>query len=543
MRKRFSAIDLYSGIGGWTIGLELAGVEVKRCYEWWERAVETYNQNLDKVAKVQDIRKLSRSGIDLDTVDIVVGSPPCTQFSFSNRGGKGDIADGLKDIAKFLELVKALKPTFWAMENVPRVSKILARELEPGGQLTQYADLVKVNLVVDASEFGLPQRRKRMVAGDFPVELFLSYRTDTPELTLGDVVKALHVEKRDPIYSNAPGPYTEMETEEPLSRQETRLNRDAKRFHPVYNRMPFPDPLDKPARTVTALCTRVSRESIVVADSKNHGNFRRPSIRERASLQGFPATYQIFGSSYTEKLKMVGNAIPPVLTYFIANAMLRRKRNEVRPLSTLSPPNRTPTEQPPKTSPATQGRSFPESRRFRSAIPSLRFGSGMRFELVNDVSDAALGWKVDFYFGPSRAFERIRADQSTLTALRHMDAWTAISTEFAHGVDDVSGVLRNCDAASLQRAWNGRGQGLGPFDVCDALGEWAARMTPPLAMLDETQLSEMLFRIVADPGNGSRRKLIKNAASIISGFAVASWFNTNPVVTLSNTRDGMLAIF
>ena len=52
------------------------------------------------------------------------------QICHSNRGGSGDIADGLKDMAAFLEVVRVIKPKFWAMENVPRVKNILENILK-----------------------------------------------------------------------------------------------------------------------------------------------------------------------------------------------------------------------------------------------------------------------------------------------------------------------------------------------------------------------------------------------------------------------------
>ena len=91
--RKLKAIDLYSGIGGWSVGLEAAGIEVVRCYEWWDRALDTYNQNLSPVAKLQDIRSLKPEEISCGDIDVVVGSPPCTQFSYANRGGSGDIVE------------------------------------------------------------------------------------------------------------------------------------------------------------------------------------------------------------------------------------------------------------------------------------------------------------------------------------------------------------------------------------------------------------------------------------------------------------------
>ena len=84
------AIDLYSGIGGWTLGFRTAGIDVIRSYEWWDRAADTEQQILGVPVTVCDIRSLQLSELPTD-VDIVVGSPPCTQFSYSNRGGWGHI--------------------------------------------------------------------------------------------------------------------------------------------------------------------------------------------------------------------------------------------------------------------------------------------------------------------------------------------------------------------------------------------------------------------------------------------------------------------
>ena len=104
--KNFKAIDLYGGIGGWTLGLQMVGIEVLRSYENWMPAIETHNANFGHLSKPIDIRKLSISDLPSD-IDFIVGSPPCTQFSYSNRGGSGNINDGLVDIRKFLQIVTA----------------------------------------------------------------------------------------------------------------------------------------------------------------------------------------------------------------------------------------------------------------------------------------------------------------------------------------------------------------------------------------------------------------------------------------------------
>lgn len=312
--KRYRAIDLYSGIGGWSLGLRLAGIEIVASYEWWDKANQTNYRNNRHSATQVDIRQLPLEDFPRH-IDIVVGSPPCTQFSFANRGGSGDIEDGLKDITKFLSVVRYIGPRFWAMENVPRVAQIVREELRRGGKLEQFVDLNADIHVVDMCEWGLPQRRRRCIVGNFDFDLLNQYRDKTVKTTLGDVIDSLSSrDVTDPIYGLRI-PADELKDhiiEEFLSSEEERMNREMKTYHPVYNNMSFPDPLNNTARTITATCTRVSRESIIIDAPEKKGRYRRLSVRERGCLQGFPITFQFFGDSYAQKLKMIGNAIPPL---------------------------------------------------------------------------------------------------------------------------------------------------------------------------------------------------------------------------------------
>ena len=103
--------------------MKLSGVDNIASYEWWNEANQTHNINFETNHQEVNIRNIEVSkDLNFDKkIDFVVGSPPCTQFSLANRGGNGDIQDGLVDIYKFLEVVEFLKPKYWAMENVPRV--------------------------------------------------------------------------------------------------------------------------------------------------------------------------------------------------------------------------------------------------------------------------------------------------------------------------------------------------------------------------------------------------------------------------------------
>ena len=518
----FTAIDLYAGAGGWACGLRMAGIDVQRSYEWWPPAARTSAENNQHDVVVGDIRQLDLATLPTD-VDFVVGSPPCTEFSYSNRGGGGDIADGLKDIRKFLEIVEHVRPRAWVMENVPRVAKVLTRELSPGGSLEQFADLVQVIEVVDASQWGVPQRRKRMIAGNFNMDTLQSYRGVSPALTLGDVVATLAEGVRDPVYGWAldTSPLTDHVKEAPLTEEERRMNHDSKRFHRFYNQMAFPEPLDKSARTITALCTRVSRESLIIEDA---GQFRRLTVREKASIQAFPVHYQIFGESSSIKTKQVGNAIPPLLTFYIGHALRGTPVSQVA-LPSSPPAFAAPT--PSATPPLPRG-TFRAQRSFAAALPHLRFGSGTRLQLANSWEhnqDTPI-WEISFHYPPAKTAP-VPLTGDLVARIRQ--------------VGDLSGWVDSACAATqtalksftsnpqeMQALWLSSNMSHGPFGVVDTLGRVARniRETLPDVSSDEwVTVGDLLTG--APPGTPARRmhKFYDNAPMILSGAIVGTVFN------------------
>ncbi len=511
-------IDLYSGIGGWALGFRAAGAEVVRSYEIWPTANRTHGLNHGTVPSDTDIRGLDLAELPQPgSLEFVIGSPPCTQFSFSNRGGSGDVADGLVDIRKFLEVVQYLRPTRWAMENVPRVAEILKRELAPGGGLSCFADMVSCVLVVDASEFGLPQRRKRMLAGDFDPELLLSYRVKCTPKSLGQVLEGLsRPQPFDPNWGDeiSLSQLTDHVREAPLAAEEERMNREAKTHHPVYNRMSFPDRLDRPARTVTATCTRVSRESIVVAEE---GGFRRLTVRERAVLQGFPIGYQFAAGSYADRAKMVGNAIPPVLTYYVAHAMKGTSREDLIPLEKLGYRHRA-KESAESAAPERASGTYPAGRSFRFAVPGLRFHSGVRFELRNRFEAEITQWTIDFYYGNSKRI--VKADLTADAVCRGLDGcgmgW--IVPEAHRLLRDSLDSLWDLSGDGLQGRWSNREAGEGPFFVIDCLGVAAGSLASSLANLDPVLGSEVVLKLF--PGF-SPTKSRKHWPQVLAGAATA----------------------
>lgn len=531
-------IDLYSGVGGWTLGLRMAGFQVVRSYEWWTQANRTYETNFASAPVEADIRSLPLDAFPKD-VDVIVGSPPCTQFSFANRGGNGDIADGLKDIHKFLEVVEYVRPKHWVMENVPRVAGILERELSIGGSLERFSDLVEVITVEDMSAFGLPQRRRRMIAGSFPFGVLEKYRGRVQPPTLGQVISNLGSDPVvDPIYG------LELElaqlrdhiAETPLDEEEARLNRDAKQYHHYCNIMTFPDPLDRPARTVTALCTRVSRESIVVEPER--GQLRRLTLRERATLQGFPITFQLNGDSYSNKLKQVGNAIPPLFVYYVAQSIRGTAADDVPEPTRIAYKQPLPAELPPEIKPKPPRGTYPETRRFRTVIPGLRFGSGVRFDFANEFEGDEVSWGITFFYGTSKDIHRVTPQPAFLELVAGRPSSAAVLEQLTEGASQIKEEFGDVTAERLQEVWSRRGGGVHPHRFADRLGELVDELHDRIPPADRGRIEEATLGWLCTQRPESRAylnnssKMRKIASRVFVGLLVGAWLNSGAALTI-----------
>jgi len=465
--------------------------------EIWQAANSVRAWNFGREEPTVDVRELDPSNVP--DCEVIVGSPPCTQFSFANRGGNGDIADGMKDVRAFLRIVREKNPRWWIMENVPRLAGILRSELAPGGSLADFADLFCYIDDFDLSEWGVPQRRRRCIAGRYPRDALIAMKGRRAP-TLGEVLEACRI-GFDPVWGERVGSVTDNEPGASLSWEEERTNREKKSNHPIYNDMAFPDPLDRPARTMTATCTKVSRESVVVADGR--GGHRLLSVRETAAIQSFPLSYQFAGASRSDRIKMAGNAVPPLFTYFVGLAV-----------SGLRPPEKLPFFDPARgiaasASPETgSSRSSRKGRGFRAAIASLRFKSGMSFEINN--TDGA--WKIVFNSGgPGKAV--VVGPRSLSTAASVLGQAEA----YRFGFSDTD----------IQDAWDhSRDCSSHPYRIADAI---SSSVVP----YKDSEAAERAVRLLySSTGKEASAKAIANARMIAAGILLAEEFNSRSTATL-----------
>lgn len=403
--RQLTSADLFSGAGGLTEGFRQAGYEVLASLDNWGPAAETHRRNFPGSETFHaDILEFDPG--ELPKVDVLVGSPPCTEFSYSNKGGHGDLALGLKLVLRFLRFVHDVRPRYWAMENVPRLAQTLPPRIhlrKLGLREDGFLD-IPVRKVLNSADFGAPQKRLRLFSGKFPLPEPTHYDPSSIDVVMGsapwvaaqDALRMLPdpltpdkppTEVTDPNYGFKI-PTTELSDhfmDTVLTNEEVLINRKAKTDHSWYGRMTFPDRLDRPARTVMATQTSISRETLVLEWTRQGKTvYRRPTIRECAVFQTFPITYQFWGATAETRYRLVGNAVPPVVAAAVARAIAKKAGADIPPDPVLVKHCSDLTE-PVGIARRREGfnlRRFPVDRKYRDHVPGSRT-RGFRVDVDN----------------------------------------------------------------------------------------------------------------------------------------------------------------
>ncbi|RVU13185.1 DNA cytosine methyltransferase [Methylobacterium oryzihabitans] len=171
-----NCIDLFAGAGGLSLAAHRSGLRVRLAIERDKSAVATYRANLCRgddppVVLEGDIAAMRPSEIfDLafgpgEICDLLLGGPPCQGFSTHrlNDSGVGDERNGLVNV--YFAFVRQFRPTAFLMENVPGMLwPRHARHLDAMQHQARDAGYHLFEpVVIDARDFGVPQRRKRVI--------------------------------------------------------------------------------------------------------------------------------------------------------------------------------------------------------------------------------------------------------------------------------------------------------------------------------------------------------------------------------------------
>lgn len=337
--------DFFCGGGGFSEGFRQAGFQLVFAVDKWKPAVETYKGNkpgvnvlLDDVIRISYLNDDEFEKIVPDS-EVIIGSPPCQAFSQSNKSGNADKTLGIQLIEAYLRIVARKKfknnsiLKYWVLENVPNSQKYIkekytAQDLELEGDFTLYTRCDAAG-IYNAKNFGAPTNRRRFLCGDFPA-LEQTHKDDeavklkTVLNSLGDPLakgefKITDVNYPDLVLSNHQ--VTDFHYVHELAPFEWKTAKRLKQDKGYMGKMSFPENENNPARTVMATMSASSREAMILRYEQDR--YRLPTVREAASMMSFPIDYKFYGSTRGIKHTLVGNAVPPKLSYAIAKAIAK----------------------------------------------------------------------------------------------------------------------------------------------------------------------------------------------------------------------------
>lgn len=293
--RNMITVDLFSGAGGLSLGCQQAGFSVVAAYDNWEAAVANYNANFSHPCLMRDLSDPDSIAAELlrHRPEMIVGGPPCTDFSSAGLRDEGTKASLTR---AFANTVAAVRPEWFVMENVERATH--SQAYREARDVFAGAGYGLSENVLDASLCGVPQRRKRF---------FCVGR-------LGEKNGFLDARLRDGIAA-APMSLREYFGDE--------LGVDHYYRHPRNYARRAVFSVDEPSPTIRGVNRPVPPRHVRHAgDTADPQTVAPLTLDQRARIQTFPRDFIWLGTK-TDKEQMIGNAVPVVLGRYVASAVMR----------------------------------------------------------------------------------------------------------------------------------------------------------------------------------------------------------------------------
>ena len=340
---RYTCVDSFSGAGGLSLGLSNAGYDILLSFDFDKRCVETLQSNpkyfshrvlCEDITNMLGGKMLKLIECKQGDLFMLAGGPPCQGFSVQRIGDDSDERNEL--VLLYGKLIEEVRPLYFIMENVSGIQGKRGRLI-----LNQLIDSMKSTgyhvhrQLIDASEFGIPQRRKRIIVVGERADIGSNYLFPKPSYakkTVRETIGFLPPPPEDgKPHSDYPLHRRDKLSEINLRRIKAVSQGQGRDFLPkelladchkvdsaiighrnVYGRMSW----DEVAPTITARF-----------DSFTRGLFGHPeqdrsiSLCEGALLQTFPLDYAFKGNKI-EIARQIGNAVPPNMAQIIGESII-----------------------------------------------------------------------------------------------------------------------------------------------------------------------------------------------------------------------------
>ncbi|NPC41056.1 DNA cytosine methyltransferase [Nocardioides sp. zg-1230] len=328
-------IDAFAGAGGLSLGLHQLGFESLLAFDTDPLACRTLSENLGGTVVNAPLAAFEPADVvrEYGMPDVIVGGPPCQGFSTQRRGERNDARNDL--VLDFFAFALEVGPSIIVMENVPGVlGERGKRHMSDVFALLGARGYVVDHRVLDASRFGLPQRRRRAIIVAWNPQQAKPFDFDslgeaesvrTVRDAIGDLPSPPSDFSEHPAIPNhAQARMSELNVRRisfvppgggrldiPVELQMA-CHRDSSHRHlDVFGRLSW----DEPSGTITAMFDNFTR-----------GRFAHPSEnrnitnREGARLQSFPDSYKFVGPK-KDVARQIGNAVPPLLARAIGRGI------------------------------------------------------------------------------------------------------------------------------------------------------------------------------------------------------------------------------
>lgn len=281
-----------------SLGFQKAGFNVVAGFEHWDVAIECYRKNFMHPVEDVDLFDVKNSvkAISAYKPDIIIGGPPCQDFSIAGNRIEGDRADLT---VSYANIIKEISPQYFVMENVERAAS--SEAYKKAHQIFKQSGYGLTEKILDASFCGVPQRRKRFFCighrngKDSFLDGLLSTNQSVFPLTVREYFQQEHYDLNIEYYYRHPRSY----------------NRRG-----IFS-------IDEPSPTIRGVNRpKPSTYQKHSGDVAEPDNVRNLTYQERAIIQTFPSDFVWDdSSSYTEQ--MIGNAVPVKLATYVATCLMR----------------------------------------------------------------------------------------------------------------------------------------------------------------------------------------------------------------------------
>lgn len=349
----YNVLDLFCGCGGMSWGLSKKGFNIVAGIDIWDVALSTYQHNLKNAKAINlDITDadplvvLNGIGVAPETIDVIIGGPPCQGFSKNTPASWRFLEDPRNQLYKsYLRFVKEINPKIVIIENVAEIYNAFGGVVrnEIIDTLKQYGYKVSVK-IINMSKYGIPQKRRRC--------FFFASRIGTPRFPTEEETSLSGWEAISdlPIVNQGEGydgmPYNK----EPINNYQAHLREGSTSlFNHVANKM-------KPTQTAriasigpgqglkdmpeelqvkggySGAYGRLDYSSVAPTITRwvfhiGSGRFAHPrevrglTMREAARIQSFSDDFHFLGSR-NDQAGQIGNAVPPYFMEQLAEKII-----------------------------------------------------------------------------------------------------------------------------------------------------------------------------------------------------------------------------